>query len=98
LNKIIYITILSLLTIFIWAQLYRAQFLVYDENFGLLILIFILSAILFVAGIILLFRKAKIVRDNLLLTIAFLLLNSPFVVVIVVLNYRQIFGVALKVG
>ena len=86
------------MTIFIWAQLYRAQFLDYDLNFGQLIVVFLISVILLVLGIVLLFRKTKIVKDNLVTTIVFLLLNSPLTIVVVVMNYEKIFGIALKVG
>jgi len=98
LKRTIYILTLLLLTTFIWVQIYRAQFLPYDENFGLLIMIFLISVALLVTGIILLIRKTKLVRQNLILTILFLIINSPVTIFLAVMEYEFIFGTHLDGG
>lgn len=81
-----------------WVEIYRAQFLEYDLNFGQLLWVFLLSMILMALGIFLWIRRALIVRNNKAVTLMFLILNSPLSIVVVVLNYEKVFGVALKVG
>jgi hypothetical protein len=98
LKRAIYILALLLLTIFIWGQIYSAQFLPYDENFGRLIVTFFISVALLVTGIVLLILRIEVVRRNLLLTILFLVINSPVTVVWIVLEYEAIFGSRLDPG
>jgi hypothetical protein len=95
---VIYILILLLLTVLIWVVLYRAQFLEYDLNFGQLMMAFLISGGLCILGIVLLLRKIKIVRANLVITLVFLLVNSPPVIIVVAMNYEEIFDIPLKVG
>jgi hypothetical protein len=93
-----YILTLVLLTAFIWVQVYHAGLLPYDENFGLLIMIFLFSMALLVTGIILLIRKTKLIRQNLILTVLFLIVNSPLTIFMVVMEYEFIFGTRLDGG
>lgn len=97
-ERIIYLLILVLLTAMIWGQLYTAQFLKYDKNFGQLLMTFLSSVVLFVTGIVMLIKKLKIVTTNIIATIAFLMINSPLTVFMAVRNYEIIFGVKLHVG
>lgn len=89
---------LVLLTAFIWGQVYTAQFLEYDENFGQLIMAFLISMALLIVGIVVILRKVKLVMNNLILSIGFLFINSPFTIFFVVMNYPMIFGARLDVG
>jgi hypothetical protein len=98
LKRIFYIISLIVLTTLIWSQIYTAQFLEYDDNYGQLIGAFLIATFLFILGIVLLIRKVRIVKMNLIATIVFLTLNSPFTVFFIVMNYENIFGVTLKVG
>ena len=97
-QRTIYIITLMLLTSFVWTQLYNAQFLDYDDNFGQLIMIFLGSIALLAVGSIMIIKKAKIVRSNLVISMLFLVINSPITVVWVAVNYEIVFGAALKVG
>jgi len=87
-----------LLTSFVWIQLYNAQFLEYDDNFGQLIIVFLGSVALLVVGSITIIKKTKIVRSNLVVSIVFLVINSPLTVAWVAMNYEIVFGTSLKVG
>ena len=98
LKRRIYILTLVLLTAFIWVQVYRAGLLPYDENFGVLIMIFLFSIALLVTGIILLIRKTKLIRQNLILTVLFFIVNSPLTIFMVVMEYELIFGTRLDGG
>jgi hypothetical protein len=98
LKKTISAFTLILLTALIWEQLYSAQFLEYDENFGQLIEIFLVSTALLVNGIVMIVKNSELVRTNLIVSILFLLINSPLTIFLVVSNYDTIFGTGLKVG
>lgn len=98
LKQWIYILSLVSITAFIWVQVYRAGLLPYDENFEVLILVFLLSVTVLVTGIIFLIRKTKLIQQNLLLTALFLIVNSPLTIVFVVMQYEFIFGIHLDVG
>jgi hypothetical protein len=97
-QRTIYIITLMLLTSFVWIQLYNAQFLEYDDNFGQLIIVFLGSVALLVVGSITIIKKTKIVRSNLVVSIVFLVINSPLTVAWVAMNYEIVFGTSLKVG
>ena len=97
-KRSIYILTLLFLTTFIWVQIYRAQFLPYDDNFGLLIIIFLISVALLVIGVVLLIRRTKLIRQNLILTVLFLIINSPVTIFVVVMEYEFVFGTHLDAG
>lgn len=86
---------LIIVTSVIWGQMYYAQFLPYDENYGMLVNAFVISVVVFCTGVILLFRKTKLIRQHLPATIVFLVINSPVTVAAVIFNYRSIFGTHL---
>jgi hypothetical protein len=90
--RIIYLTILLLLTIYIWQLLYSAQFLPYDENYGVLIYVFIISVLVTVILTILWFKARSFIKQNSIETILFLLVNSPLTIALVFYFYIEIFG------
>jgi hypothetical protein len=98
LNRSIYSLTLVLLTAFIWVQVYRAGLLPYDENFGVLIMMFPCSIALLVTGIILLIRKTKLIRQNVIVSVLFFIINSPVTIFMVVMEYEVIFGTGLDGG
>lgn len=98
-SRIVYSTVLILSSIFIWQQLYLAQFEEYDDNYGRLIVAFLWSLIMSLIALVLVFRKKKIFNEPLLaLSFFYFLANSPITVFIVVMNYKLIFEVNLKVN
>ena len=97
-KRIIYITVLVLLTALMWVQLYTAGFLPYDDNFGQLLGIFLLSVAGLGIGILLIAKKNRLVLKNLIATITFLIINSPVTIYLVIMNYENIFGIVLNVG
>lgn len=90
--RIIYISILFLLTIFIWRQLYTAQLLEYDKNYGVLIETFLISVLAFSILILLWFKARTFVVQNSFTTILFLFMSSPFTLIFVFYFYHEIFG------
>jgi hypothetical protein len=98
-SRIIYSVALIVSSIFIWQQMYLAQFEEYDDNYGRLIMAFLWSLIMFLMLIILAFRKKQLFNTSLLaLSFFYCLANSPITIFIVMMNYKLIFGVNLKVN
>lgn len=91
-KKFIYLATLILLTTIIWRQLYSAQFLEYDENYGVLISTFLLSVLATIILTILWFKARTFIKQNSLPTILFLLANSPLTIAFVFYFYHDIFG------
>lgn len=90
--KIIYLTTLFLLTVFTWRQLYSAQFLEYDDNYGVLISTFLLSLLVTIVLTILWFKSRTFIKQNSIPTILFLLVNSPLTIALVFYFYHDLFG------
>jgi hypothetical protein len=61
-------------------------------------MIFLISLALLVIGIIMLIRKTELIRANLILTILFLVVNSPVTIFLVVMEYESVFGTHLDAG
>jgi ABC-type Fe3+-siderophore transport system permease subunit len=98
-SRIIYSIAMIASSIFIWQQMYLAQFDEYDDNYGRLIVAFLLSLIVFLIVFILAFRKKQLFNAQLLaLSFFYCLANSPITVFIELMNYKLIFGVNLKVN
>ncbi len=90
--KIIYVTTLFLLTVFIWHQLYSAQLLEYDENYGVLISTFLLSVLATLFLTILWFKARTFIEQNSFVTILFLFMSSPLILLFIFYFYHEIFG------
>lgn len=98
-SRIVYSVALIISAIFIWQQQYLAQFEEYDDNYGRLIVAFLWSLIMSLIVLILAFRKKQLFNEPLLaLSFFYFLANSPIAVFIVVMNYKLIFGMNLKVN
>jgi hypothetical protein len=95
--KILYSITLFLLTVIIWDEIYEAQFLAYDENWGNLITAFLISFCSIFVLIFIWSNWQKIILACKWQTLLFLLLASPITVVYVVFNYKSFFGVVLRV-
>lgn len=89
--KIIYSATLFLLAVFIWRLLYSAQFLEYDENYGVLIAAFLLSLLATTFPAILWFKARSFIWQNSVATILFLLAASPLTVALVFYFYNHLF-------
>lgn len=81
-----------MLTVFIWWQLYSAQFLAYDDNYGVLISAFFVSVLATIILAILWFKARAFIKQNALPTMLFLLLSSPITVALVFYFYNYLFG------
>ena len=89
--------ILLIITSIIWYLIYHAQFLVYDDNWGNLILAFIISVSSFFLLIFVWSNWKEIILNCKWQTILFLLFASPISVVGIVFNYELFFGTTLNV-
>lgn len=88
----VYMVMLFLATTFIWWQIYTVQFLPYDENYGAMIAAVIVSVGSTIIIQILWMKFRSFIKRNALITIVFLVINSPVTIVPVLLNYKTLFG------
>lgn len=95
LSRVYSITLL-MLTFIIWYVIYSAQFLEYDENWGNIILSFLVSIFSSIGILILFWIKRDLIKDCRWQTIMFLLVCSPLTLYFIVMNYEFIFGATLK--
>lgn len=95
--KIIYSTVLILVSLLIWGRIYQAQFLKYDDNFGNLISAVVLSITSCVILLISWFVRKSLIKSCRWQTIIFLFISSPITVLVFVLNYEEILGVKLNI-
>jgi hypothetical protein len=87
--------ILSLIALGIWASFHQAQFQPYDENYGTLMGAFMLSIVTTVALGFIQWFQAGVIKSSRWVVLTFLLVASPFSVIVVAFNYKAIFGSAL---
>ena len=84
-------------SVVIWHEMYLAQFDDYDDNWGRLIVAFLMSLFTSLTLIILAIKQKNWIKNEILgLTIFYLLANSPITIFIVVMNYALIFNAHLK--
>ena len=94
-KKIILPILLTLQTIYSWTCFYKAQFLPYDDNYGMLIHGFLISVLtLFILGIIW-FRKRQWIKDTAIPNTIWFLVGSPVTLAIAAVYYQDIFSVTL---
>lgn len=88
--------ILLLQTVYCWFCFYQAQFLEYDDNYGMLIHGFIVS--LLTAAVLWLITpfKPAWVKTDYRVWLAWLVLGSPLTFILAAVYYSLIFGTSLK--
>jgi hypothetical protein len=96
-QKILLFLFSLLLSYYNFKLLYEAQFLEYDDNYGEIISVFILSFWTSAPFIFLFFFNKQWLNKNKEIIIFYLIFNSPISILIAVIFYSQIFGVHLKV-
>ena len=95
LSKIILPLLLLTQTVYCWTAFYKAQFLQYDENYGLLIYGFVISLAVSFILTILWFCKRQLIKENKVATILWTIIGSPLTFILTALYYGQIFGTTL---
>lgn len=90
--QITYTSILVSLAVFIWSNIYHAQFMPYDENYGALIGAFLASLVASLAILLLWWRGSRILEECRIITILFLVTSSAVTVGVVIFNYNSLFG------
>lgn len=84
-------------TIIVWIFLILAGYASYDVNYLLLLCAFLWSFVVLIYGIIGLISRGRHWTKNLIDFVLFLILGSPFTVIVVFWNYPDIFGKLLAV-
>lgn len=83
-------------TIYSWWCYYQAQFLVYDDNYGLIIHGFLMSLFMFLGIVILWIWNKYFIRSVKYPLIVWSIFGSPVSFIIAALNYNSIFGNSLS--
>lgn len=97
LRKTILPLLLSVQTIYCWNTFHKAQFLQYDDDYGLLIHGFIISLATLITLTIIWFSKRQLVRDNKIPVITWTITGSPITFFFAAIYYREIFGATLSI-
>jgi hypothetical protein len=87
---------LCLIALVIWGLLYSAQFKEYDENYADIIYAFLISIASAVWLGFVQWKASHVVRSAKWFVWGFLLLASPITVILVVMNYKTVFGAGLR--
>lgn len=95
LRKIILPLLLTLQIIYCWTTFYKAQFLEYDDNYGLLIHSFIIALATLIILTIIWFRKRQLIKDNKVPLIIWTIIGSPLTFLVAAFLYEKIFGTTL---
>jgi len=96
LRKIILPLLLAAQTIYCWTTFYKAQFLQYDDNYGLLIHSFIIALVTLIILAVIWFRKRQLIKDNKVTTIIWTIIGSPLTFIVAAFFYDTIFGTTLS--
>lgn len=95
LRNIILPFVLTIQTAYSWTCYYRAQFLEYDDNYGLMIHGFIISVVILVAIYFLWYYKASWIAIHRLVFALWLMVGSPVTFVLAAIYYQNIFRTIL---
>jgi hypothetical protein len=95
LRNIILPFLLTIQTFFSWNCYYKAQFLEYDDNYGLMLLGFVVSVVTLIIISLLAYYKPRWISLNRYVFILWFLAGSPFTFVITAIYYQSIFGATL---
>jgi hypothetical protein len=87
--------IFAIQTAYCWNCFYKAQFLEYDDNYGLLINGFIISLATLIIVALIWFKKRQLIKDNSIATIIWTIIGSPITFILAALFYENIFGTTL---
>ena len=94
-SKIIFPIVLTLQTIYCWISFYNAQFLPYDDNYGLVISSFLISLFALFVLILFWFIKRPVIIKNKLPILIWIAIGSPLTFIIVTFFYTDIFKASL---
>jgi hypothetical protein len=90
-QKFIIPLVLILQTIYSWRCFYEAQFLQYDNNVGLLIHAFIISALTLFTLLLIWFIRRRWIKLSFTAVIIWLFVGSPFTFAVAAIYYQHIF-------
>ena len=96
--RIILPLVLILQTIYVWYCFYRAQFLEYDDDYGLIFHAFFISVLVMFVLISLAIWWRPLMERYFWVTMAWIFLGSPVTLIIALLKYQEIFGANLSAG
>lgn len=95
LRKIILPLLLTAQTVYCWTTFYKAQFLQYDDNYGLLIHSFIIALATLIILIVIWFCRRQLIKDNRVPVIIWTIIGSPLTFIVAAFYYDKIFGTTL---
>ena len=95
-QRLIYTTLLTVLSFIIWRLLYTAQFEEYDDNMANILLAFFISVLGLALLTFMWFRWRKLIRHLWLETLIFIVVSSPITIGLSIIYYSEIFGVTLR--
>jgi hypothetical protein len=87
--------LLTAQTVYCWIAFYKAQFLEYDNNYGLLIHSFIIALATLIILTIIWFRKPQLIKDNKVPALIWTIIGSPLTFIVAAFFYDKIFGTIL---
>jgi hypothetical protein len=96
LHLIIVALLLVIQTAYCWFCFYNAQFLDYDDNYGLLIHSFFIAFVTLILLLIIWLRNRQILKKVGSFLLIWLVSGSPVTFILAALNYESIFGITLK--
>ena len=94
-GKVILPFLLVTQTVYCWNCFYQAQFLQYDDNYGLLLHSFFIACTTFLILTIMVIRIRHVISQNKMPIIIWAVFGSPFTYIIAAINYNKIFGTYL---
>lgn len=91
-----YKAILFLVCIIIWLNIYWAREAEYDQNYGYFIYSMLLSIGLCIIIGVFWIRKRSILKQNIIITLASLIIASPVSILLFIYVYQALFGLYFK--
>jgi hypothetical protein len=95
LRNIILPLMLTIQALYSWTCFYKAQFLEYDDNYGLMIHGFIISVVTLIVICLLWYYKARLFNFSRYVFICWLIVGSPVTFAFAAVYYQSIFGQTL---
>lgn len=86
---------MAIQTIYCWISFYKAQFIHYDDNYGMLIHGFIIALFTLVIIAIIFVLKKDLIKDNKITINIWTVIGSPLTFIIATLYYEVIFATKL---
>ena len=91
-----YKAVLFFVCIIIWLNMYWARQAEYDQNYGYFIYSMLLSIGLCITITVFWIRKRSVLKQNMMITLASLIIASPVSILVFIYIYQALFGLYFK--